>query len=126
MCCVEFNPFLMFYCEYKCLCPIVKTFKPACWLSLATSPTWIYLVKLSSFQSTVSFTLTSSPPPASLGFVTLLWTYFRMHTDSNTRGISWALESSGNNTQMGGALGSENTGQHPSMICVPALAEIKL
>lgn len=26
MCCVEFNPVLMFYCEYECLCPIAKTF----------------------------------------------------------------------------------------------------
>ena len=49
-----------------------------------------------------------------------------MHTDGNTQGTSWALESSGNNTQMGGALGSEDTGQRPGVTCIPALAEIKL
>lgn len=37
-----------------------------------------------------------------------------------------ALESSGNNAQMGSALGSENMGQHPNMTCIPALAETRL
>lgn len=89
-------------------------------MSLATFTTWIYLVKLSSFQFTVSFIFTSSPascfPKICDSSVDILQ---NVHWQFLLRKISWVLESSvaEQDSRRVDDVFSKYTGQHTSTAC---------
>lgn len=93
-------------------------------MSLATFTTWIYLVKLSSFQFTVSFVFTSSPRSCFSKFCDSSVDILQNgHRQFLLRKISWALESSvvEQDTRMVDDVFSKYTEQYISAACISSV-----